>query len=410
MADKTPTHQRGRAKQYVFSGLAVVLAFAFVELGVRLAEAISGYHTEYKIEDSPLFPDKESAKVLMKEYSDAEGKAVIPFSGGATEYRGRYVNVEKDGTRRGWQPDGMAGQRTNIYVIGGSTVFGLGARDDHTIPSYISRLLNIPPDAHVTYVVRNYGEGNYSLMQGAARLLNVLGTGEHPDLVIFYGGANDVSFVNELGVPGVEASQRYMTNILSQRIFATGWDRERQELSTFVRTHCKACQLGVTGLRSVFPGFLQNRFWTNVDLTEEQVSVLAEQSAEEYKQTLLPFLHGLATGFHFQEVIFWQPTLFTELTQVGVEKDLAKRDAEMNRKNTVDLYRRVNRLMSTDAANNFYNLSGALQDRTEACYLDSMHLSEACNAIVAQRIVAILQNRYLVRNEPSSRPAGDVGQ
>jgi len=67
-------------------------------------------------------------------------------------FHGRYVNVDEYGIRRTWQsPDSAAAGSLNIFMLGGSTTWGNGARDDHTVPSELSRLLHQHGiKAHVT--------------------------------------------------------------------------------------------------------------------------------------------------------------------------------------------------------------------------------------------------------------------
>src|SRR5690606_34238078 len=56
------------------------------------------------------------------------------------EYRGRYVNGE-GWTRRSWSPPPEADvPRPLLSFYGGSTTFGIGQRDDHTVPSEVARL------------------------------------------------------------------------------------------------------------------------------------------------------------------------------------------------------------------------------------------------------------------------------
>ena len=47
-------------------------------------------------------------------------------------YRGRLITIDEHGLRHTWQPPaGLAGgEKRRLYVFGGSTAFGAGARDD----------------------------------------------------------------------------------------------------------------------------------------------------------------------------------------------------------------------------------------------------------------------------------------
>ena len=94
----------------------------------------------------------------------------LPFSG-------RYVNVDANQVRRTWRPDHGVGRRVRIFLLGGSTVWGTGARDDHTIPSYLAKGLaqrGLDPD------IVNYGESGYVMAQDMAMLISRLEQGDVP--------------------------------------------------------------------------------------------------------------------------------------------------------------------------------------------------------------------------------------
>src|SRR5262245_30798240 len=126
-------------------------------------------------------------------------------------FRSTYVNVDAGGFRRSWRdPRAAASARPiRIFVFGGSTLWGMGARDDFTIPSYLAKFLaEEVPDARVE--VTNFGELGYVSTQEVLSLEIALQRGDVPDIVIFYDAINDVfsSFQNGLaGSPQNEVRQ-----------------------------------------------------------------------------------------------------------------------------------------------------------------------------------------------------------
>lgn len=101
----------------------------------------------------------------------------------------RHINV-RAGARVTWTPPECECRRLRVWVYGGSTVFGLGQRDDHTIASELSRLAH---DDGLTVDVTNRGVLGDLDWESAQRFVwDATGT-DRPDLVVFYDGYNDLA-------------------------------------------------------------------------------------------------------------------------------------------------------------------------------------------------------------------------
>jgi|GEM_PF-1386921 len=80
-----------------------------------------------------------------------------------------------------------------IYAFGGSTTFGYLVSDEHTWPTYLSRVLNERARAQkldVQVEVVNYGKGWFAPSQETILLIDLLKSGHRPSLVIFMDGVN----------------------------------------------------------------------------------------------------------------------------------------------------------------------------------------------------------------------------
>jgi hypothetical protein len=91
-----------------------------------------------------------------------------------------------------------------IWMLGGSTVQGLGVLADETIPAHLNGMLERD---HVGYRVINMGQAGFTATQELLLLIETIQAGFRPDLVISYDGAAEVPFAGELtrtGVPGWE--------------------------------------------------------------------------------------------------------------------------------------------------------------------------------------------------------------
>jgi hypothetical protein len=72
-----------------------------------------------------------------------------------------------------------------VYFFGGSTMWGLGVRDDFTIPSEFAAVTGIWSE--------NFGEWGYTAHQSLMLLVQLIQDGHRPDVVVFYDGINEVS-------------------------------------------------------------------------------------------------------------------------------------------------------------------------------------------------------------------------
>ncbi|MBX3287562.1 MAG: SGNH/GDSL hydrolase family protein, partial [Actinobacteria bacterium] len=101
-----------------------------------------------------------------------------------------YLNIV-DGHRVTWSPPAPGGcSPPEVWMFGGSTMFGEGQRDEYTVPSWLARTAWADGVAlHVT----NFGQLGDPLWIEVRRLEEALGTtDDRPDLVVFYDGANEV--------------------------------------------------------------------------------------------------------------------------------------------------------------------------------------------------------------------------
>jgi len=94
-------------------------------------------------------------------------------------FTGAYINVDAHGHRRTWRAPAAPGATAplRVFVFGGSTVWGTGVRDDHTVPSELARYLG---EHGVVADVENFGETGYVSTQDVVSLLRALHRGDVP--------------------------------------------------------------------------------------------------------------------------------------------------------------------------------------------------------------------------------------
>ena len=89
-------------------------------------------------------------------------------------------------------------------MLGGSSLWGFGARDDQTIPSLLARSLD---EQGWRVELKNLAEIGYVSTQEVIALTRELQAGYRPDLVIFYDGVNDTTSALLEGEPGLTTNE-----------------------------------------------------------------------------------------------------------------------------------------------------------------------------------------------------------
>ena len=109
--------------------------------------------------DAPAYTGADWAKGYWSEHGRASKAAWMPFVYARRRpFSGKHINIDENGRRRTWSPEAVPPDSPEIWVFGGSTVWGTGARDDYTIPSCIAR--NLAEAGRPSRVV-NLGESGW---------------------------------------------------------------------------------------------------------------------------------------------------------------------------------------------------------------------------------------------------------
>lgn len=274
-------------------------------------------------------------------------------------FSGEHINVDERGHRHTWQPD-QPGKEAAIWMFGGSTVWGSGARDEYTIPSALARQL---ADAGVAIRVVNLGERGWVRGQALAYLQRLLQSGEKPALVVFYDGANDVfadAVQNAAGAPQNESNRqlefRSATNIIQ-------WMK--------------------AGLNQL-EGFKKLVAAQPPSVSAAEQEKLAQSIIVRYQQQAAQ-LQSLADAHGFKAVVAWQPVIFSRHGASDFERDVIASSLRQHR----DIHLLATKtLKASNLAGHpdFVDLSGVLDQTQEPVYMDFCHVSEAANDVIAQAL------------------------
>jgi hypothetical protein len=193
-------------KIFAFIGyliFSVVLAGALVELGAfaiwTMKHGLRPNAAEKLGSESPAYAQYSWAGDFWKEERARrkfEHGSYVPFRiWGVAPWHGKYINTDTTemGTwRRTVNPMGQNCSNqpsAQVWMFGGSTLYGTGVPDFATIPSYLSEQLNARGQA--CWEVTNFGAEGYNTNQELILLVELLKAGRRPAEVIFYDGFND---------------------------------------------------------------------------------------------------------------------------------------------------------------------------------------------------------------------------
>lgn len=276
-------------------------------------------------------------------------------------FSGRMINVDDQGIRKSWQPPQP---RYEVWMLGGSTVWGTGARDDHTLPSALARALY---EAGLAARVVNLGESGYVSGQDQARLLRRLEQMPAPDAVLFYGGANDVFAALQAGTAGLSQNEQHRAADFRVTDGLDNW-----------LAAAPAVLEGIGRLRArLLPvPHQQTR-------PEDLAAAVARHYAHRMEAT-----QAVLSAHQVPQLVFWQPTVFSRATPRGDESRIVGASLAQHR----DLQLASDRAVRERMAGNpgFHDLSGILDEQSRPYFLDFCHLSEAGNAVIAAHMAELL--------------------
>jgi hypothetical protein len=271
-------------------------AFSFF----RIRETLHGLDSHSSAPRGPAYDGQSWAKEFLEE-AGPTGKPIsqyVPFRiWGLVNRHGQYINVdttEMGSVRRTINPvrKECAGRPTSkIWVLGESTVYGVGAPDWGTLPSYLSAAFN-GPDKNCAEV-SNLGVPSYVTNQEVILLTEKLKAGLRPDAVIFFDGWND----STLGgfSPGDPTAHMNLERI-KLGVENVSWNKLNFLLNDLY---------SVRVARSVL-----NRIKSSqpVRLSEEELGRRAKATVANYEANLR-IIEALANVYGFKAHFFWQPCL-----------------------------------------------------------------------------------------------------
>jgi lysophospholipase L1-like esterase len=295
-------------------------------------------------------------------------------------FRGAYVTIDERGLRPTPGENSTGANAMRILCFGGSTMMGMGARDQHTIPAVLARRLT---ELGYPVSVINYGQLGHNSTQEMIALQQLLKTGARIDVAVFYDGINEMACAEQTG-----RTDRLFNEARRHAEFNLLLPERRRDLivaglmAAAPRTLRRLRQLTGLPLHGPMPA-------PPADLGRLDIAALAQQVIEVYKQNLR-LIRVLGREYGFYPIFFWQPVITTKIVKT-VDEQRWERDYTRDPAargllyNTIISERRACRDLA--AAVDAVDLSALFDAWSDPVYIDLYHLSEAGNAAVAEAML-----------------------
>src|SRR5215472_4700842 len=295
-------------------------------------------------------------------------------------FSGVYVTLDERGLRPTPGEHSAGDRAIRILCFGGSTMMGMGVRDDHTIPAILARRLG---ELGHCVAVTNYGQLGHNNTQELITLQQLLKRGERIDVALFYDGVNEMACAEQTGRADRlfnEARRRAEFNLLHP-------ERRRELIAAALiaaapRTLRRLRQLTGLSLRGPLPQ-------PEADLSQVAISGLARNVLAAYAANMR-LVRVLAREYRFQPLFFWQPVITTKGFKTSDERRWVN-DYTSNPTQRLLLYDAiVNERRGKPelrGAADAIDLSALFDDWEDPVYIDLYHLSEAGNRVVAEAML-----------------------
>jgi lysophospholipase L1-like esterase len=316
-------------------------------------------------------------------------------------FSGAYVTLDERGLRRTPGENSAGAQALRILCFGGSTMMGMGARDEQTIAAVLARRL---ADLGHHAAVSNYGQLGHNSTQEVITLQQLLKCGERIDIALFYDGINEMACAEQTGRADCvfnETRRRAEFNLLH---------RERRRdlviaalMTTAPRTLRRLRGLTYLPLRG--PLLAGETDLSGVDLAELARNVISCYLAN------LRLVRLLAREYRFQALFFWQPVITTKKFKTRDEQRWAADYTKDPDRRSLLYHAIINeRRRRTELidAHDAVDLSALFDEWADPVYIDLYHLSEAGNKAVAEAMLPAVAAAANARRKAAHPVRGEI--
>jgi lysophospholipase L1-like esterase len=280
-------------------------------------------------------------------------------------FQGRFINIGSDGLRvtSAFVKDGEAAP--SVHFFGGSTVWGTGSRDDYTLPSQVARLMN---EAGTPIRAENYGQPGYVSTQDMILFQRQLALGNIPNVAVFYQGFNDLMAVrqdgNIAGLPQNEINRQ--RDLLAGQILRDAG----HPLLSEPDADFSDLDFSLVGIADASP----------------------TQTAQLYLENLRQ-IRAVAQAYGVRTVFVWQPAFLLKKMRTARETEIYRNFYQQTFPEldsfSLSVEQEVRRAQNPGFSD-LLLLSDLFADDPAQRFVDSVHVTEDANTVIARAIAAAL--------------------
>jgi len=296
--------------------------------------------------------------------------------------KSNYVNVDDNGNRRTINPNFNNIEKSEIkevFIFGGSTVWGAGSPDSMTIASYLSEELNAQ---NLKFSVFNKGQPGHTQTQEIIQLITLLKRGNRPDYVIFLDGANDSS----MSLINPKDAYSHLRFNHTRDVFNLDFAYLKMHYLGSLNLYQLALKISQYGRESVPLNIVE----TNREKFLEESRTLIND-AQDNIHTNYILMQALSKAYDFKFRIFLQPTIASKKDSLTSEEKIIW-----------EKYRNDKVIFEYDAFHQMYNdfdyfkypkiinISQIFDGVSITTFIDPVHYSPEGNQLLANEIAKFI--------------------
>jgi hypothetical protein len=328
----------------------------------------------------PYYDRQEWAPKYWQEHQLALKKEYHPYViWRSPAFTGTMLNIDQNGNRQTPTSECVP-DAYKVFVFGGSSMWGWGAPDWGTIPTYLQ--IELQATRNEPVCVLNFGENAYVSTQGLLKLLLLLEAGNVPDLAVFYDGVNEVLAASQNGQPIVHQNFSEIATLFEDpQPPLLEWF---QNLSSFRLLQQVAVGSGLFGSTS--------QTHRTVD-TDQLAGAVVQAYLANYRT-----VSALAETHKFEYYFFWQPYILVGNKPLTSEEKsmITGLDWVLNLDPVlINLFTATYDRIELEAPrfDNLYSTANVFDKVEEQIWIDTWgHVTPTGNAIIAKAMTDVISS------------------